>query len=101
MWQNSCIWRDPQDGFDYAAALSAINWPSSLYITGSKNRAWAHYADVKAVARELGNHDAQLVLLEMGSSSARDYGHRDLLTGSQAANDHFPLVLGWLAIHIS
>ncbi len=97
MWQNNGIWRDPQDGFDYAAALGGINWPSSLYITGNKDRAWAHCADVKAFARELGNHDAQLVLLEKGSGSARDYGHHDLLTHPQAANDHFPLVLSWLA----
>lgn len=97
IWQYSGIWRDPQDGFDYAAALSGISWPSSLYVSGNKDRVWAHFADVKTFARELGHHDAQLVLLEKGPGSARNYGHQDLLTHPHAASDHFPLVLSWLA----
>lgn len=96
-WQNSGIWRDPHNGFDYAEALSKIDWPPSLYLAGEKDRAWGHFEDVKAFARELGEHDAQLVLLEKGAGSSRSYGHYDLLTHPQAASDHFPLVLSWLA----
>ena len=97
LWQNGGNWRDPQDGFDYAAALAAIRWPSSLYLAGHRDRCMGHFADVKAFARELGSHDAQLVLLRKGSGSARDYGHLDVLTHPQAVNDHFPLMLAWLA----
>ncbi len=99
MWQNGGKWRDPQDGFDYAAALAGIAWPSSLYLAGHKDHCLGHVADVRAFARELGGHDAQLVLLRKGSGSSRDYGHHDLLSHPQAANDHFPLILSWLARH--
>lgn len=97
LWQNGGNWRDPQDSFDYAAALAAIRWPSSLYLAGYKDHCMGHFADVKAFARELGSHDAQLVLLRKGTGSARDYGHLDVLTHPQAVNDHFPLMLAWLA----
>lgn len=97
VWQNSSIWRDPHNGFDYAEALSKINWPPSIYLAGKNDRAWGHFEDVKAFAREFGEHDAQLVLLEKGAGSSRSYGHYDLLTHPQAATDHFPLVLSWLA----
>lgn len=99
LWQNDGNWRDPQDSFDYAAALHEISWPSSLYLSGRNDRCMGHFADVKAFARELGNHDAQLILLQKGSGSSRDYGHLDLLTHPQAVNDHFPLILSWLARH--
>lgn len=99
MWQNGGKWRDPHDGFDYAAALTGIGWPSSLYLAGRNDRCMGHVADVRAFVRELGEHDAQLVLLQKGAGSSRDYGHHDLLTHPQAADDHFPLILSWLARH--
>lgn len=100
MWQNGGKWRDPYDGFDYAAALAGVAWPSSLYLAGRNDRCMGHVADVRAFARELGEHDAQLVLLQKGTGSSRDYGHHDLLTHPQAANDHFPLIMSWLGRHV-
>lgn len=96
LWQNGGNWRDPQDGFDYAAAVTDISWPSSLYIAGRKDHCMGHPADIRSFARELGVHDAQLILLQKGTGSSRNYGHRDLLTHPQAATDHFPLILSWM-----
>lgn len=97
MWQNGGIWRDPQDGFDYATALTGMSWPGSLYIAGGNDRSMGHPADIKSFARELGVHDAQLILLQKGTGSSRSYGHTDLLTHPQAVVDHFPLILAWMS----
>lgn len=96
MWQNGGNWRDPQDCFDYAAALTEISWPDSLYLAGSKDHSMGHVADMRSFVHELGVHDAQLILMQEGSGSSRSYGHRDLLTHPQAVVDHFPLVLSWM-----
>lgn len=99
MWQNDGNWRDPQDGFDYAASLAGIGWPDSLYIAGHKDQCMGHPADITLFIRELGVHDAQLILLQKGTGSSRDYGHGDLLTHPSAAIDHFPILLSWLTRH--
>lgn len=96
MWQNGAKWHDPQDGFDYATALTEISWPDSLYVAGSNDRCLGHAVDVRSFAHELGVHDAQLVVLQAGTGSSRSYGHRDLLTHPQADIDHFPLMLSWM-----
>lgn len=96
IWQNGGKWRDPQDCFDYAAAVTDINWPASLYIAGRNDHCLAHPMDVRQFARELGVHDAQLVVLQKGTGSSRSYGHLDLLTHPQAAVDHFPVILSWM-----
>lgn len=64
IWQNGGIWRDPQDGFDYATALSGMGWPGSLYTAGGNDLSMGHPADITSFARELGVHDAQLVVLQ-------------------------------------
>lgn len=97
IWQNGGIWRDPQDGFDYATALTGISWPGSLYIAGGNDRCMGHPADIKYFAHELGVHDAQLVVLQKGTGSSRSYGHTDLLTHPQAVADHFPFILSWMS----
>ena len=98
-WIRGREWRDLEDGFDYALQLDQLSWPPSLYLAGSKDHYLGHFEDVKAFARELGKHDAQIVLLEKGTGCARHYGHNDLLTHAQAEEDHFPLVLAWLDQH--
>ncbi|SDT98224.1 alpha/beta fold hydrolase [Halopseudomonas salegens] len=95
-WLQGGAWRDLTDGFDYADALATLNWPPGLYLTGKADRIMGAVADVKAFARELGRHDAQIVVLEQGSGCSRNYGHNDLLGHQQAAVDHFPLVQEWL-----
>ncbi|TVP88796.1 MAG: alpha/beta fold hydrolase [Pseudomonadaceae bacterium] len=94
--QGASAWRDLTDGFDYANALQNVNWPPGLYLAGKADRVMGAATDVKAFARELGRHDAQVVVLEQGSGCSRNYGHNDLLTHAQAAMDHFPLVQEWL-----
>lgn len=93
-------WRDLEDGFDYASAIGKLVWPPGLYLAGESDRQQGHIGDVRDFARELGPHDAQIVLLEKGQGCSRRYGHADLLTHPQAEVDHFPLVLGWLEQHL-
>lgn len=95
-WMSGGEWRDLEDGFDYALALDVLTWPPGLYLAGKHDRYLGHVEDVKAFARELGKHDAQIVLLEKGTGCSRDYGHNDMLAHTQAVDDHFPLVLSWL-----
>lgn len=90
-------WRDLEDGFDYASALECLAWPPSLYLAGNRDRVLGHIDDVRRFARELGRHDAQVILLEKGLGCSRHYGHTDLLTHPQAEQDHFPLIADWLA----
>lgn len=90
-------WRDLEDGFDYASALNGLAWPPSLYLAGDRDRVLGHIDDVRRFARELGRHDAQVILLEKGRGCSRHYGHTDLLTHPQAEQDHFPLIADWLA----
>lgn len=90
-------WRDLDDGFDYASALKNLAWPPSLYLAGDRDRVLGHVEDVRLFARELGRHDAQVILLEKGRGCSRHYGHTDLLTHPQAEQDHFPLIADWLA----
>ncbi|WP_341708788.1 alpha/beta fold hydrolase [Halopseudomonas sp.] len=90
-------WRDLEDGFDYASALNGLAWPPSLYLAGDRDRVLGHIDDVRRFARELGRHDAQVILLEKGRGCSRHYGHSDLLTHPQAEQDHFPLIADWLA----
>lgn len=99
IWQNGGKWRDPQDCFDYAAAVNDLNWPDSLYVAGRNDHCLGHPADIRQFARELGVHDAQLVVLQKGTGSSRSYGHLDLLTHPQAAVDHYPVILSWMARH--
>ncbi len=93
-------WRDLEDGFDYASAIEDLAWPPSLYLAGEMDRQQGHIGDVRDFARELGPHDAQIVLLQKGQGCSRRYGHNDLLTHPQAEVDHFPLVLSWLEQHL-
>ncbi len=100
-WMNGGEWRDLEDGFDYALSLDALHWPPGLYLAGKHDLYLGHVDDVKAFARELGKHDAQIVLLEKGTGCSRDYGHNDMLTHANARDDHFPLVRSWLLQHSS
>tara|TARA_R110000796_G_scaffold74194_14_gene166705 strand:+ start:3010 stop:3915 length:906 start_codon:yes stop_codon:yes gene_type:complete len=93
-------WRDLEDGFDYASAIDKLDWPPALYLAGESDRQQGHIGDVRDFAREMGPHDAQIVLLEKGQGCSRRYSHNDLLTHPQAEVDHFPLVLGWLEQHL-
>ncbi|MFD1698963.1 alpha/beta fold hydrolase [Halopseudomonas phragmitis] len=95
-WMNGGQWRDLEDGFDYALAVKTLAWPPGLYLAGKNDHYLGHVDDVKAFARELGEHDAQVVLLKKGLGCSRNYGHNDLLTHPQATQEHFPLVLDWL-----
>lgn len=98
-WTRDAEWRDQQDAFDYALALKTLTWPAGLYLTGNEDHHLGHFSDVRAFARELGEHNAQIIRLKKGTGCSRDYGHNDLLTHPQAEVDHFPLVLSWLEQH--
>jgi len=76
--------------------VTGIGWPNSWYLGGRNDHCIGHPADISFFAHELGVHDAQLILLQKGSGSSRNYGHGDLLTHPSATIDHFPLILSWM-----
>jgi pimeloyl-ACP methyl ester carboxylesterase len=92
----SSAWRDPRDGFDYAAAAQALDWPPGLYLAGQNDLALAHVDDVARFRRESQPQRGLLHVLGTGQGQARDYGHIDMLTHPQAPQDHFPLVVEFL-----
>ncbi|MDQ2070027.1 alpha/beta fold hydrolase [Natronospira bacteriovora] len=100
-WVRRRRWIDEEDGFDYGQALSQLSLPPTLYLAGAGDRALGHPDDVQRLMEESGQGEKTLHLLSKANGHARDYGHIDMLTARDAAEDHFPLVLDWFARHES
>jgi len=98
-WVRPRPWRDPRDGFDYAAALAGSALPPLLALAGAGDRALGHPADVADFVAECGRGTKRVELLARANGYARDYGHVDMLTARQAVDDHFPVVADWIARH--
>ncbi|MEA5446695.1 alpha/beta fold hydrolase [Gammaproteobacteria bacterium AB-CW1] len=98
-WVRETRWVDPIDGFDYRAALAEQRLPPTLYLAGAADAALGHPEDVKRLMAESGKGKQRFLLLAKAEGYARDYGHIDMLTAPEAGEDHFPVVLDWLAEH--
>lgn len=96
-WVRTTRWVDPEDGFDYAAALRDVALPPTLFIAGAGDRALGHPDDVRRFMDEYGCGRKSLLLLSENDGNVRDYGHIDMLTAPEAVEDHFPRVRKWLA----
>ncbi|SCK19108.1 alpha/beta fold hydrolase [Vogesella sp. LIG4] len=96
-WARVAPWRDSDDGFDYAAAAQRYSLPPALYFAAQNDPCRGHPADVKRFRDESGRHLSRLRLLARHKGHRHDYDHVSLLTHPDAARDHFPLVLHWLA----
>lgn len=95
-WIRPVPWRDPRDGFDYAAALAGAELPPLLALAGASDRALGHPGDVADFVAECGRGTRRVELLARATGYARDYGHVDMLTAREAVDDHFPLVADWM-----
>lgn len=94
-WVYSRKWIDPEDGFDYHAALQKRPLPPTLFLTGIKDDVLGHPRDVELLMNEMHSPGHEFRILGKAFGNARDYGHIDLLTYRNAAEDHFPEVLRW------
>lgn len=95
-WVRPSAWHDPRDGFDYAEALTDGGLPATLHLAGAADRALGHPDDVARFADECGPHVQERRLLGRAAGLTRDYGHLDMLTHPQAAEEVYPQIAAWL-----
>ncbi|MDX1342632.1 MAG: alpha/beta fold hydrolase [Reinekea sp.] len=101
-WYNTSLswsegdWVDPQDAFNYGAALRDLSLPPSLYFANRSQDYLTHTADVREFMRELGTHNGRLMILAKGDGNLRNYNSMTMLQHDDAWVDHFPVVLDWL-----
>lgn len=89
-------WIDSVDDFDYQAAFEEIDLPPSLYLTARSKAYRSNTADVREFMRELGTHNARMLVLAKGDGNLRNYNSLTMLQHDDAWVDHFPRVLDWL-----
>jgi pimeloyl-ACP methyl ester carboxylesterase len=95
-WVKLSEWKDPIDGFDYAAAAERFEWPPTWHLTGIKDMALGHAKDVQLFIKECHNHNAIFTNLSKKEGAALDYDHINILTAPEALTDHFPKLAEWL-----
>jgi predicted alpha/beta hydrolase len=95
-WSNSQKWYDLQDGFCYGEAIQNKRLPPSYYFAAKGDKAYGHPDDVRGFLKELGPHDARMMVLSRQGGNLRDYNHIDMLQHQDCEQDHFPLLLNWL-----
>ena len=95
-WARKKQWIDWYDGFDYSAALHALNLPPILSLTGKGDHYLGHRKDAQLLLEETGSDNYEFKVLSQANGNLRDYGHVDILTAPEAEADHFPGVLDWL-----
>lgn len=96
-WVRPGPWVDSDDGFDYGAAARSVTLPPTLYLAAADDPCLGHSDDIRRFAEECGRHPARLHCVGKSTGYRHDYDHVSLLTHPDAAVDHFPLVLRWLA----
>lgn len=94
-WSDNA-WVDPVDQFNYGSALRSLTLPPSLYFASRSKRYWTHTNDVREFMRELGTHNARLLVLAKGDGNLRNYDTQSIVQHDDAWVDHFPVVLDWL-----
>ncbi|MEM1243258.1 MAG: alpha/beta fold hydrolase [Pseudomonadota bacterium] len=95
-WVRPKAWRDPQDQFDYAAAVKQHPLPPALYLTGCRDFALGHANDVTDFMQESNHQHSEFLLLSQANSNLHDYDHISILTHPDAERDQFQRVLDWL-----
>lgn len=94
-WVYSRRWTDPEDGFDYGAALRNKTLPPTLFFAGIRDHTLGNPVDVELLMHEIPNPRHELQILGKNYGNVHDYGHIDMLTHHRAHEDHFPLVASW------
>lgn len=95
-WIYQKEWLDPEDGFDYGAALRKKTLPPALYVTGINDLYLGHPYDVQLLMGETGQPQHEFWLLGRKNGNVEDYGHINILTHPKAPEDHFPEVVQWM-----
>ena len=95
-WSDSVSWVDPKDAFDYGEAISQKTLPPSLYVCSVGDSVYGDIIDVRVFMKELGRHDARMIVIDKKSGSLHNYRHNELLSHSDAEKDHFSLLSDWL-----
>ena len=99
VWVRPGPWIDPRDGFDYGAALAGVALPPILSLAGRSDATLGHPRDARDFLAECGDGEKRLEILSRDNGYLRDYGHLDMLTAPEAADDIFPVVVDWLRGH--
>lgn len=89
-------WIDEVDQFNFAAKLRESTLPPSLYLASRSQGYWSNTADVREFMRELGTHNARMLILAKGDGNLRNYNSLTMLQHDDAWVDHFPVILDWL-----
>lgn len=95
-WVQKTAWTDPDDEFDYSAALKNMKLPPVLSMTGVKDKFLGHPKDVKLLLEESGIALDAYKLIGRSEGNLHDYGHIDLLTHKEAGKDVFVIVDAFL-----
>jgi len=95
-WTNSAEWFDANDGFSYSAAAEQRQWPPSFYFASTADSLCGHPENVRMFMKELGAHDARMMVLSRRDGNMRDYSHLEMVSHKDADGDHFPILLSWL-----
>lgn len=96
-WAKARPWVDSDDGFDYRQAAQKVHLPPALYFAAQNDPCRGNPEDVRRFRDESGPHRSCIHLLARATGHRHDYDHVSLLTHPDAVDDHFPLVLDWLA----
>jgi predicted alpha/beta hydrolase len=96
MWVGSDRWVDPDDGFDYGAAVRKVELPPILSFAGRGDAYLGHPRDVEVFLMEIGAARVRKEVLGRVEGHLEDYDHASMLTSKDAIHDHFPRVLDWL-----
>lgn len=79
---------------DLLGGLAAVGTPS-LLVAGAHDGV-APPSSVRAAHEAMRQDERELVIVGRAEGFASDYGHADLVTGTHARAEVFPLVTGWL-----
>src|SRR5690606_12322201 len=96
-WVYDKDWIDPEDGFDYKAALNkSVKVPPTLYLAAKEDHYLGHPTDVKNLMNDVGSPSDKYILLSKENGNLIDYDHINMLTHAKARLDHFPILKDWM-----
>lgn len=95
IWLQMCRWATTQR-FDYAEAFQALDTPL-LCLAGDLD-VLVTPKEARAQFEDSGSTDRQLVVFEPFENQVH-WGHVDLITGSKAPEEVWPVLLSWLEAH--
>lgn len=98
-WVYSNSWIDPVDKFNYKVAFENMELPPVLSLTGVNDHSLGNIKCVNRMLSEMQVKKPTSILLGKQYGNLHNYGHIDILTHSDAPNDHFCIILNWLNQH--